>query len=97
MFRRIIVLASGSLAIVIAVVAVRAIGPTPSLLPAALYESGARSPSGLTIVDLNGDGIEDVVLSHLAARDGSNDTIGVLIGKSHSTFVPVATLTPQAT
>lgn len=91
MLRRPIVLMCGPLVVVVTVVAVAAIGSTPVFLPAVLYESGAGSPSGLTLADLNHDGIEDVVLSHLAPADGTNATIGVLIGKGDGTFAPVAT------
>src|SRR4051794_34787702 len=89
----------GGLLIVIAVVvAVGAIGSEPVLLPAVLYDSGGSNPTALTTADLNGDGVEDVVVSHLGAADGSpNGTLGVLLGDADATFRPVAVYASGAT
>ena len=54
-----------------AVAALQALGLTPVLLQAVLYDSGGSAPSALAIVDLNLDGVADAVVSHFAASDTS--------------------------
>ncbi len=52
----------------------------------------------MTTADLNGDGVEDVVVSHFGSVDGSpNGTLGVLLGNGDATFRPVVVYASGAT
>ena len=68
---------------------VSAIYSGPVLLPAVLYNSAGSWPGGLTVADLNADGVEDVVVSHSGADTPANSTLGVLLGNGDATFRPV--------
>ena len=78
------------------VLGVNALRSAPILLPAVLYNSGGSSPNGLTLADLNGDGIEDVVVSHPGADVSPNGTLGVLLGNGDATFRRVEVYTSGA-
>src|SRR5262249_48622117 len=57
--------------------------------PVVTYTIGSRSPVGLAVADVNGDGIPDaIVLSNVMGKDSA---IGVLLGTGSGTFVRLTT------
>jgi len=59
--------------------------------PGASFSSGALSPHGIAVADLNGDGHPDLVVANFFADGGGEGILGVLLGKGDGTFEPVVT------
>ena len=55
--------------------------------PAALYDSGAQDANGLTVADLNGDGIPDILVANRCVSC-SGGVLSILFGNGNGTFQP---------
>jgi hypothetical protein len=64
--------------------------------PAVAYDSGGQNAEGVSIADINGDGIPDIVVANCATANGPGScpgegVVGVLLGRGNGTFALAVT------
>ena len=62
-----------------------------SLQPVTLYDSGGLAATFVAVVDVNGDGAPDILVSNQRTCDNCRGTLGVLLARGDGTFQAVQT------
>ena len=77
---------SAVVTIVIALATSPAIASTPLFLSPVSYFSGGYFPVSITVVDVNGDGKRDLLISHFCGDDCTEGAVDVLLGNGDGSF-----------